>query len=354
MPLTELLVKAQKRQEELEAIKTQKAVAEKDELSEKLAIELGKFERALKEDAGDIFDNLDKPPAIEPRLDGQTILRARVFHRTVSVVLVQSLTPVKQWRVCDTSDRQYLNKKASSCDRQEYVYRDKLSDYLLVRFLKIAEEYDRLLVEIEREKELEVEKRAANERLRLFSEALYVAAEKSSEQLKNQVEKEIESRWVWPQDFVLELYKISWCTGAYRNDEYKEAEFDYDSGWSLTDVSVLELQWFALLSERHKSKRAVKTSSPITVERFRFTEENLPDCLFDYPEKFEKTLVRVAYSLDGRKHCVKLLPNFVPPFPEDCTISTEECVGIFDLRRLPCMEIQQAIDALTYGFKKSK
>jgi hypothetical protein len=355
--LTDLLKAAQQRQQELQAIEAQKTEVEKNERQKELAIEKQEFESLLQMYAGDIFDRLDDDMSqIEPRLHGGTVLRVNVFHRMLSLKMSSKpvhYEPTGMWKVCDELRREYWNvPKVNFSSKEERISSSNLSDYLLLRILQISEEHDSVLAQVERmnaekakEELIEAQKREAESRLRLFSEALYALNEQSSEKIRLFGEAAIANQWTWPKDFVLDLYKVSWCTGAYRSDEYEETEFDYDSGWSLSDISVTEPEYFVLLPERYGSARTVKTSSPLTVERFRFTEATLPDRLFDLPEKIDIELVSIEFTLGYSKQRFKLLPEFVPPVPSGCKVSVENCISPFDLRRLPCIEIRQAIDA---------
>lgn len=356
MSLTDLLKVAQQRQQELQAITDQKTEAEEQERQKELAIEKQEFETQLKLYAGDIFDLLDEMPQIESLGHGCSFLRVTVFHRTfrVSVCDKPALNALTgTWKVCDQLRKEYRNvPKVDFSDKQEYVSGRDLSDYLLLRILRISEEYKSVQAQLEkmnaekaREDQLEAQKRETEEHLRLFSSALDTANEYSSEKIRLLVEAAIADQWIWTKDFVLDLYKVSWCTGAYR-DESEDTEFDYDSGWSLTDVPVKEPEYFVLLPERHRSARTIKTSSPLTVERFRVTEATLPDRLFDLPKRINLELVSIEFALGYSKHRFKLLPEFVPPSPEGCKVSVENCIGNFELKRLPCIEIRQAIASI--------
>ena len=347
--LTDLLKVAQQRQQELQAIEYQETEAKEKENQEQLAIEVQEFETRLKLYAGDIFDHLNNKPQIEPRRHCSPILRVNIFHRKLALKMSDEM-----WSVCDQLRREYRDvPKVNFSDKEECVSGRNLYDYLLLRILEISKEHESVvLVNIEKmkaekakEMEIEAQRRATEERLRLFSKALYAANELSSEKIASLVGAAIAQQWTWPENFVLDLYKVSWCTGAYRSDECdEETEFDYDLGWSLSDVFVSEPEYFVLLPERHGSTRTVKTSSPLTVERFRVTEATLPDRLFDLPKKVDIDLVSIEFTLGCYKHRFKLLPEFVPPSPEECKVSVEKCTESFDLRRLPCLEIRQAID----------
>lgn len=356
MSLTDLLKDAQQRQQELQAVEDHKAEAKEKEHQEALAIEKEEFETQLKMYAGDIFDRLDDAPQIEPRRHGGTVLRVNVFHRTIHVSMCDKSShsePTGTWKVCDRLRREYWGTPKISCsDKQEYVSGCKLLDYLLLRILEISEDHDHLLKQIEimnfekaKQEKTEAQEREAEEHLRLFGKALEVMQhEHSSKKISALVEAAIADQWTWPEDFVLDLYKVSWCTGAYRSDEEDGTVFDYDSGWSLSDIPVSEPEYFVLLPERYGSARTVKTSSPLTVEHFRFTEATLPDRLFDLPKKLDIELVSIKLSGHGYNQYFKLLPEFVPPSPEGCKVSTAKHNEGFDLRKLPCIEIRQAID----------
>jgi len=152
--------------------------------------------------------------------------------------------------------------------------------------------------------------------------------------------------WGWPNTIVLDLYKVSWCTGAHRGEGYEGAEFDYDSGWSLIDVVIDEPEWLVLLPERNKVARTLRTSGVITVERFQFTEETLPDCLFDHPQKVEVDVVDIAFTVEYAQHRFRLLPELVPPLPEGCAVATRKQVEQVSMKRLPTLKIKQAIDKI--------
>jgi len=351
MSLTDLLKDAEQRKQALEALEEQEKLAKTAELESRLAIERAEFETMLKKDAGDIFDRLDEPPTIGVYFKGQSVLQAKVFHRVVVVSRFGN-----RWNVVDRLIEAYQERRGARFpDKTFDVDCDKLSDYLLVRFLEIAEERDRLLAVIEEEKvekerkaRLEARKRETENRLRLFSEELHSLVAEYGKKMTTLVETRSEGSWAWPNDFVLDLYKVSWCTGAYRGEYYEQAEFDYDSGWSLNDVLVGEPEWFVLLPERGRPARTVKTSGVVTVERFRFTKETLPDCLFDRPQKIDIEVVEVKFTVNYSQHRFRLLPELIPPLPEGCRdISINKQVVPMELRALPIVEIQQAINKLS-------
>ena len=359
MSLNDLLKQAKQRKAKLEEVEEQKKSAKQAKLNEELAIEQAAFEELLKKYVGDIFDSLDEAPKIEPHLYGQTVLRVNIFHRALSLTLSDSCpyTPSSKWSVRDSLRREYwdicMPSPPPKQDHQEYVSGDELVDYLLIRILEIAKEHDRLLIDIEKvkakkfkEEEIEAKKREANERLRLFDKTLRTILTQSNEQLQVQIEKANAAQWNWPKDFVLDLYKVTWCIGSHRDGEYEEAQFDYDSGWSLTDVLVSEPEYFILLPERGRASRTVKTSAPLTVERIRVTESTLPDRLFDYPARVDIDTVDIEFTLDHFRHRCRLLPDFVPPLPEGVEVSLDSRTPAFNLNLLPCLEIRQAIDEI--------
>jgi len=352
MSLTDLLKEAQQRKNEIEAADEQEKLTEKAELGAKLAIEQAEFEALLKKDAGNIFDRLDESPTIEAKLKNRTVLRAKVFHRDLSVCISEAH---KTWSVADSISRAYWNRRGGQfSDKKTYIEFGKLSDYLLIRFLEIAEEQDLLLARIEMENrksiaeaKLKDKTRDIDNCLRLFAEALHALTKEHDKKLRSRVEAQVEGLWAWPKTIVLDLYKVSWCTGAYRGEGYEETEFDYDSGWSLTDVDICEPEWLVLLPERNKVARTLKTSGVVTVERFQFTEETLPDCLCDHPQKIEIDVVDIEFTVEYSQHRFRLLPELIPPLPEGCAVVTRKQVEQVSITRLPTLEIKQAIDKIS-------
>jgi len=156
MSLTDLLKEAQKLKNEIEADLEQEKLTATAELDAKLAIEQAKFEVLLKKDAGDIFDRLDELPTIEAGLNSSTVLQAKVLQRVVSVRISEAYkngSNYEQWSVFDQLSNTYWDERGGQfSDKNAQIEFGKLSDYLLIRFLEIAEENDRLLVQLEKKK----------------------------------------------------------------------------------------------------------------------------------------------------------------------------------------------------------
>lgn len=209
----------------------------------------------------------------------------------------------------------------------------KARDSLLELIFDICEEYDRLLPEFELARKLAEYRRAIEE-----------AANKSNCEIAA-LNTAIKA-WQWPEEGrrQLKLYKITWAKHAFL-DSQGEAHFDYESGWSLSDLPRSLTYYFDLLPERDKPTRDVKPGYPVTVERYYFTEDTLPEELLEKAtQQLEVVKVYDCIREDWDMVRPRFLPELSPEIVDNFVI--EPSIATFDRDVLlrPCFEIRQALE----------
>lgn len=208
----------------------------------------------------------------------------------------------------------------------------KSLNHLQELIFDICEEYDHLLPEFETVRKLAEYRRAIEE-----------AVEKSDREIA--VLNTVLKAWQWPEEGrrQLKLYKITWQKHGFL-DAQGEAHFDYESGWSLSDLPRSFEGYFTLLPERGKPAREVKPGYPVTVARYYFTKDDLPEELLERPTQ-QLEVAKVHDCI--REDWDRLLPQFVPALPPEIAdnFAIEPAIATFDLDvpMRPGLEIRQAL-----------
>ena len=237
---------------------------------QKRAIEQVKFEQAkteFKEQLGTevqaLFDELDETPQFYYAEGYGVKCKFTVYHRIIELRIDSSaLHPdhpewivSSEYKLQEYSSEQYseyrlqeYSLEQSRTYKTEYVRGKDLAARLALLILDIAEDHEQLLPKIEAKK-VKIAKQLEFDRLSEEYEALLAEADrKSAEQMQGLIPELQILSWTWPNDVVIPLYKIRWCTGAYRDTEYEDIHFEYESGWALSDLPD-HAGYFTLLTE---------------------------------------------------------------------------------------------------------
>lgn len=362
MPLENILQKAKQQRDD------RQAEAERI-VSEKLAIETQRlevvkvaFENELKKYVGDILTELSLSNDINPAVVEQDedimppcydslCCKIEIRHRIIrlGVKRFSNGKPI-QWLVCDSVSEDFAAYQrfipASEsiklfATRKEYVTTEDLHEFLLLVILETQEEYDRLLPEFQAASAKLAQEKTTERLLAEYRRAIEEAVKKSNQEIA--ALKTVLKEWQWPEDRQLKLYKITWAKHGFL-DSSREAHFDYEFGWALSDIPRSFTGYYELLPERNKTAREVKPGYPVTVECYYFTEDTLPEELLEKVTQ-QIDIVKVHdHIFDDWK---RVLSQFLPELPFEIAdnFEIEPKTAILDLPvpPKPCLEIRLAL-----------
>jgi hypothetical protein len=228
-----------------------------------------------------------------------------------------------------------------------WLYPDKALEFLQELIFDIYEEYDRLLPEFQAASAKLIQEKTTERLLAEYQRAIEEAAKKSDREIAalNSVIK----TWEWPEGLRLKLYKITWQKHGFVDTQGK-AHFDYEFGWSLSDLPRSFSGYFNLLPECNKLPREVKPGYPVTLECYHFTKNELPEELL---EKTTQQLEVVKVYDCIWEQSSRVLPQFLPELQPELADNfvIEPAIATFDLDvpLKPCLEIRQALSNATSG-----
>ena len=262
---------------------------EVERASEKLRIEQQEreaakvaFEIELEKCVGDILTELNTSAGITPAIveRDEALLsscydslccKLEIRHRVIRLGMYcfSNGKPI-QWFVCDSVSEDFspyqrfippYRSIKIFATRKEYVTTKDLHEFLLLAILETQEEYDRLLPEFQAASAKSIQEETTERLLAEYRRAIDEAVEKSDREIV--VLNTVFKTWQWPEEGrrQLRLHKIIWQKHGFL-DAQGEAHFDYEYGWSLSDLPQSFEGYFTLLPELNKPAREVKPGYP--------------------------------------------------------------------------------------------
>ena len=322
---------------------------------QKRAIEQAKAEQAkaeFKEHLGTevqaLFDELDEKPRFYYANGYGAGCKLTVYHRIIELRIDSSALhhDRPEWVVSSDYKFQEYSSEQSRTYKTECVRGKNLAAQLSLLILDIVEDREQLLPKIEAKKV----KVAKQLELGLLSEGYEELIDKADLQSAEQMQVLISElqifSWTWPNDVAIPLYKIRWCTGAYRDAEYEDIHFEHESGWALSDLPD-RAGYFSLLPEKGKAARKIQPVHLAEIECVQAS--SLSDISASLTEKVNHEIEVVEVVVESKVwQRAIVLPHLLPVAPEGVSVSITTKVHTLGLGMQPIVEIRRAIDSVAH------
>lgn len=353
MAITDIVANAKQIREKADAVQVRQQ-------EEKQAIEQAETEKAttefklcLNQYAESVLALLDEQPKFYYSQCYGASCRFVVYHRIVVLRIDGAALTYNrpEWVIGNDYNNSGIfqghSSEQSGTYKVECVRGKDLAARLALLVLDIAEDHTQLLPKIESAKLKAAKKAELDRQYEEYDALLANAIQKSVEQMDELITELQTFSWSSPKDFAIALYKIRWCAGAsYRDSEYEDAsvDFEYESGWALSDVPDSS-GYFTLLPKRGEKARKVQPVHLAEIECIQISDlGDIPAVLIENL-KHEVEVVEVKVTGDyfcTSKHIV--LPHHLPVAPEGVTVSTTTTTRTLELGVQPIIEIRRAID----------